>query len=96
MSNLRCHGKNCWGEKAIAAADATGLHGAACEIIDKSLRMLNGSIIAMFERVKGRGKVTYSHQQHTKTEARYVPICLWSFPQSLQCPCLLIHLLPGR
>jgi hypothetical protein len=32
----------------------------------------DGSITAIFERV-GKGKVSYSHQQHTKTEAKYVP-----------------------
>ena len=33
--------------------------------------LANGSITAAFER-KGKGKVTYSHRQHTKTEAKYV------------------------
>jgi hypothetical protein len=32
----------------------------------------DGSITAIFERV-GKGKVSYSHQQHTKTEAKYMP-----------------------
>jgi hypothetical protein len=75
-SNLRRHAKVCWGEEAVAGADAAKLHGAAREIVEKSLRMQNGSITAMFERVKGDGKVTYSHKQHTKTGARYARVCL--------------------
>ena len=31
-----------------------------------------GSITAAFER-KGKGKITYSHRQHTKMETKYVP-----------------------
>jgi hypothetical protein len=30
----------------------------------------------MFERVKGNGKVAYSHKQHTKTGAQYTYVCL--------------------
>lgn len=37
------------------------------------------SITTAFER-KGKGKVTYSHRQHTKTEARYVRVA----PQTLK------------
>ena len=81
-SNLRRHAKICWGEEAVAGADAAKSHGAAREIVEKSSRMPDGSITAMFERVKGKGKVTYSHKQHTKTESRYAPI-----------RCLLIHML---
>jgi hypothetical protein len=50
-------------------ADAAKLHGAAHKIIKKSLRMQDGSITTMFERVKGNGKVAYLHKQHTKTGA---------------------------
>ena len=57
-------------------ADAAKLHAVACEIVEKSLRMQDGSIATMFECFKGNGKVTYSHKQHTKTEARYTRICL--------------------
>jgi hypothetical protein len=75
-SNLRRHAKICWGEEAIAGADAAKSHGAAHEIVEKSLGMPDGSITAMFERVKGKGKVTYSHKQHTRTESRYALIDL--------------------
>jgi len=70
-SNLRRHAKICWGKEAVAAADAAKLHGAAREVVEKSLGMPDGSITAMFERIKGNGIVTYSHKQHTKAEARY-------------------------
>jgi len=48
----------------------------AHEVIEKSLRMQDRSITAMFECVKGDGKVTYLHKQHTKTKAWYALICL--------------------
>ena len=35
------------------------------------LKNVDSSITAAFERV-AKSKVTYSHRQHTKTEARYV------------------------
>ena len=60
----------------MAGADATKSHHVACEVIGKSLTMPNGSITAMFERVGGKGAVTYSYQQHTKTEAQYALICI--------------------
>ena len=59
----KCWGNEIW-EKAKEAADATD----ACENITKPIRM-SGSITAAFQ-LKGKGKVTYSHCQHTKTETR--------------------------
>ena len=67
-SNLRRHAKICWGESAISAADGTRDVKSAREVL-KSHNGADGSITAAFERV-GQGKVTYSHRQHTKTEAR--------------------------
>ena len=75
-SNLRHHAKLCWGDEVVTGADATKSYGAAREIVGKSLGMPDGSITAMFERVNGNGKVTYSHRQHTKTEAQYALICI--------------------
>ena len=74
-SNLRKHAKICWGEEAVAAADNTRDVRAAREALGK-LKSVDGSITAAFERV-AKSKVTYSHRQHTTTEARYV--------SSLQC-----------
>jgi hypothetical protein len=66
--NLRKHAKRCWGEDVVGAAD--NAH-TADEVRDTKIKeMLNPeSITAAFER-KGKGKVTYSHRQHTKTESQ--------------------------
>jgi len=66
--NLRKHAKICWGEDAVAAADDTRNVQAAREALGK-MQSMNLSITAAFERV-AKGKVTYSHTQHTTTEAR--------------------------
>jgi hypothetical protein len=66
---LRRHAKACWGEEAIVAADAVRDVAKARETLAKVKP--DGLIIAAFERV-GKGKVTYSHRQHTKTESRYI------------------------
>jgi hypothetical protein len=67
--NLRKHVKTCWGEEALRAAEATASVKVARESVVKSLNE-TGSITAAFER-KGKGKVTYSNRQHTRTETRY-------------------------
>jgi len=67
-SNLRKHAKGCWGDETVAAADETRDLEAARAIMTKST-LKDGSITAEFERI-GRGKVTYSHRQHTTTESR--------------------------
>lgn len=73
-SNLRRHAKLCWGEEAVTSADAVRTHGAARQVVERSLKTRDGSITAMFKRIKGgESNVTYSHRQHTKTEVRYAP-----------------------
>jgi hypothetical protein len=69
-SNLRRHARLCWGEEALAAADETRDVKTAREALGNH-KGLNRSITAAFKRV-GTGKVSYSHRQHTKIEARYV------------------------
>jgi hypothetical protein len=67
-SGLRRHAKSCWGDEAVEAADSTqDLQGARVILAKTKLR--DGSITAEFERI-GKGKITYSHRQHTKTESR--------------------------
>ena len=68
-SNLRKHAKICWGDDVVKAADETKDLACAQAIVAKS-GLENASITAMFERVKGKGAVTYSHKQHTKTETK--------------------------
>jgi len=70
--NMQRHVKKCWGEDVLSAAE----DAKDPKVRTKVLRdyRLNGSITAAFER-KGKGKVTYSHQTHTRTKTRYHP-CL--------------------
>jgi hypothetical protein len=67
-SNLRKHAKICWGTEAVEAADNTRDVDAAREILSKT-KLRDGSITAEFARI-GKGKITFSTRQHTKTEAR--------------------------
>jgi hypothetical protein len=68
--NLRKHARACWGVETVAAADETRNLGAAFDALKK---VKDGSITEAFERV-GKGKVTYSHRQHTTTQTRYVDV----------------------
>jgi hypothetical protein len=54
--------------ETVAAADDTRNLGAALEALTK---VKNGSITEAFQRI-AQGKVTYSHRQHTTTQARCV------------------------
>jgi len=60
------HAKICWGVDTVKAAseakDVTNTHVVLANSKD-------GSIAAMF-KVKGKGKVSYSHKQHTKTQTK--------------------------
>ena len=68
--SLRRHAKLCWGEENIARADeAKNIEEARRAL--KEAKLINGTITAVFERT-GKGKVTYSARQHTKSETRYV------------------------
>jgi hypothetical protein len=66
-SNLRKHAISCWGEASVTAIVALADIKDARESV-ASLKE-SGSITAAFEK-KGKGKVTYSHRQHTKTETK--------------------------
>jgi len=68
--NMQKHARKCWGNKMVAAADKANNANYVCATTVKGA--LNPqSIMAVIER-KGKGKVTYSHQQHSKTEARCI------------------------
>ena len=67
--NMQRHAKICWGDEAIKAADEAKDVNEACKKVVGGI-LKTGSITAVFER-KGKGKVTYSHRQHTKTEMKY-------------------------
>ena len=64
-SNLKRHAVICWGGDTVGKAlDAKVDIESACKILGGHQ---NGSITAAFEH-KGKGKVLYSHRQHTKAE----------------------------
>ena len=66
--NLRRHARSCWGANVITAADdARNADEVHTEMQPGLLR--DESITAAFER-KGKGKVTYSHRQHTRQETK--------------------------
>ncbi|KAG2337914.1 hypothetical protein BDR05DRAFT_894513, partial [Suillus weaverae] len=66
--NMHKHIKSCWGQPALQAAMDCGNPTAARDGPIKSL-LETGSIKTSFDH-KGKGKVTYSHCQHTHTETR--------------------------
>jgi len=66
--NMRKHVKSCWGDDILSEADAAkDANEVRTKIIGSILWI--GSITVAFKR-KGKGKITYSHQQHTRAEAR--------------------------
>jgi len=69
--NLRKHARLCWGEEILCGADACGDLDSTRKGLDKAKKLQDGSITTAFER-KGKGKVTFSHRQHTKTQTRLV------------------------
>ena len=52
----------------VETADNTQDLDGTCEILGKT-KLRDESIMAKFERI-GKGKVSYSHHQHTSTESR--------------------------
>ncbi|KAF9226860.1 hypothetical protein BS17DRAFT_655325, partial [Gyrodon lividus] len=67
-SNLQKHSKKCWGTEVVAAADgAKDVDKVRMKIVGGGL--CNGTITALFEQ-QGKGKVTYSHRQHTCSETK--------------------------
>ncbi|KAG1768437.1 hypothetical protein EV702DRAFT_947804, partial [Suillus placidus] len=69
-SNMCKHVRSCWGEAALQAAIDCGNTEAARDGPIKSL-LETGSIKTSFDR-KGKGKITYSHHQHTQAESRCI------------------------
>jgi hypothetical protein len=63
------HAINCWGRENVDgsenAADIESARGTL-----NGAELWDGSITAVFERM-GKGKVTYSHRNHTAEETRY-------------------------
>jgi hypothetical protein len=67
--NMCKHVRSCWGADVLRAADeAKDANEVWSKIVGSVLR--DRTITASFAR-KGKGKVTYSHRQHTRAETRY-------------------------
>ena len=66
--NLWKHARLCWGSETVAAADDGQSYWAAFDLMKTHK---DGSITQAFER-KEKGRVTYSHHQHTITQSWYV------------------------
>ena len=69
-SNLCKHAKICWGGEAVETTHATKDLDAAREVLAKT-KLHDRSITAEFVRIR-KGKITFLHREHTKTEARHV------------------------
>ena len=67
-SGLCRHAKNCWGTDAVEAVDGMEDLVSACLVLAKT-KLHDGSITAQFEHIR-KEKITFSHCQHTSTEAR--------------------------
>ena len=63
--NLRKHTRICWGVETVAVADETRNYGAAFDL----LKLHKDRSITEAFKQKGKGKVTYSHRQHTTTQS---------------------------
>jgi hypothetical protein len=68
--NLIKHVKSCWGEEAWDAANNCKNADETWETVMKPIAK-TGSITVVLNQL-GEGKVTYSHQMHTKTETKYI------------------------
>ncbi|TDL29001.1 hypothetical protein BD410DRAFT_695207, partial [Rickenella mellea] len=68
--NLRKHAKKCWGDGVVEAADDVKTADEVQETAGTGV-LNQQSITAAFER-NNKGKVTYSHRPHTRTESRIV------------------------
>ncbi|KIM36852.1 hypothetical protein M413DRAFT_52502, partial [Hebeloma cylindrosporum] len=67
-SGLCRHATKCFGAAAVETADETRDLDAAREVMAKT-KLHDGTITAEFQRIAGKGKVSYSHRQHTKMES---------------------------
>lgn len=68
--NMHKHVTRCWGPEILKTADEASNLKEAQEKIVKTYQK-SGSITSFFSRKFGKGRVTYSHTQHTSKQARY-------------------------
>ncbi|KAF4612580.1 hypothetical protein D9613_012727 [Agrocybe pediades] len=67
-SNLKHHAIRCWGETLVEQAMKTANVESIREGL-KDAKLVDGSITVVFKR-NGKGKITYSHRQHTASQTR--------------------------
>lgn len=67
-SGLHQHANVCWGEQIVKEAAVAKDIASARDVLKGAVQR-DGSITAVFERT-GKGKVTYSYRQHTRTETQ--------------------------
>ena len=58
----------CWGEDIVRQVTEAGNIESVRQAL-KDAKLIDWSITAVFNRM-GKGKITYSHRQHTKAEIR--------------------------
>jgi hypothetical protein len=68
MSNMCKHAKKCWSADVVAATDVANNTNEMWLTTVKGL--LDPQLITAAFEQKGKGKVTFLHRQHTKTESR--------------------------
>ncbi|KAI0267519.1 hypothetical protein BGY98DRAFT_881633, partial [Russula aff. rugulosa BPL654] len=66
--NLRKHTKRCWGNEVVAAADKAKTARDVCDATAKGF--LDPQLITSAFKRSGKGKVSYSYRQFTKTESK--------------------------
>jgi hypothetical protein len=75
--SLTRHARICWGRETVDQASGQDIDSARKAL--KGAIEKDGSITAVFERT-GKGTITYSHRQHTKTQTRCVLFHLEACP----------------
>ena len=77
--NMHKHARRCWGDETLEVADLAKSVNEICDRIVRSI-LRNGSITTAFKH-NTKGKITYSHRQHTRAKTRCVflfQIHFWS------------------
>lgn len=68
--NMRKHAVRCWGKEVVDEADKAKDANAVRKLAkDVSGRLDPKTIMGSFKR-SGKGKISYSYRQHTRTETR--------------------------
>lgn len=71
--NLRKHARLCWGDEILRGADDCADVKLARAGLEKARKMKDGSLTTSFEW-RGKGKVTFSHRQHNRSQTRFVTL----------------------